>query len=78
MLDSATTQNSSQELTKKGQATKRIAVTVGVWEDLSNLRRPGETFSTLLEELIEREKKAGRMRDMMWIDEEDEFVELKP
>ncbi len=29
-------------------ATKRVAVTEAVWAELSNLRRPGETFSQLL------------------------------
>ena len=29
-------------------ATKRVAVTQAVWFELSDLRRPGETFSQLL------------------------------
>jgi len=51
-------------------------VTKEVWESLSMLRRPGETFSDLIGELIETEKKARLMRDMIRIDEEEEFVEL--
>jgi predicted CopG family antitoxin len=39
-------------------ATKRVAVTESVWAELSDLRRPGETFSQLLAEMIERERKA--------------------
>ena len=66
----------SIKLTKRGHATKRIAVTKEVWESLSMLRRPGETFSDLIGELIETEKKARLMRDMIRIDEEEEFVEL--
>jgi hypothetical protein len=31
-------------------ATKRVAVTESVWAELSDLRRPGETFSQLLAE----------------------------
>ena len=38
-------------------ATKRVAVTEPVWVGLSDLRRPGETFSQLLSEMIEREKR---------------------
>ena len=34
-------------------ATKRVAVTEPVWAELSDLRRPGETLSQLLAELIE-------------------------
>ncbi|MCJ7445745.1 MAG: hypothetical protein MUO26_14700 [Methanotrichaceae archaeon] len=66
----------SEELTSRGHATKRIAVTKEVWESLSMLRRPGETFSDLIEALIETEKKARLMRDMIRIAEEEEFVEL--
>ncbi|MEA2045049.1 MAG: hypothetical protein U9N48_00775 [Euryarchaeota archaeon] len=35
-------------------ATKRVAVTESVWAELSDLKRPGETFSQLLAEMIER------------------------
>lgn len=34
-------------------ASKRIAVTEPVWAELSDLRRPGETFSQLLADMVE-------------------------
>ncbi len=58
-------------------ANKRIPVTKEVWEDLSDLKRPGETFAQLLEEMIENEKKARLFRDLDKIEEEDEFVEMQ-
>ncbi len=59
-------------------ATKRIAVTETVWAELSDLRRPGETFSQLLEEMIESEKKARLIDHLKKIAEEGDFVELPP
>jgi predicted CopG family antitoxin len=38
-------------------ADKRIPVTCEVWEGLSDIKRPGETFANLLAEMIEHEKK---------------------
>lgn len=57
-------------------ATKRIPVSEKVWEELSYLKKPGETFTHLLEELIEQEKKARLFRDMKKIEDEGEFVEM--
>jgi predicted CopG family antitoxin len=59
-------------------ATKRLAVTEPVWAELSNLRRPGETFSQLLAEMIEREKKARLIEHLKQITDEGDFVELPP
>ncbi len=59
-------------------ATKRVAVTEAVWAELSNLRRPGETFSQLLAEMIEREKRARLIEHLKAIAEEGDFVELPP
>jgi predicted CopG family antitoxin len=59
-------------------ATKRLAVTESVWADLSDLKRPGETFSQLLEEMIEREKKARLIAHLNTIADERDFVELPP
>ncbi len=58
-------------------ANKRIPVTKDVWEGLSDLKKPGETFAQLLEEMIENEKKARLFRDLDKIEEEDEFVEMQ-
>ena len=59
-------------------ATKRLAVTEPVWSELSDLKRPGETFSQLLAGMIEREKKARLIEHLMQIAEEGDFVELPP
>jgi predicted CopG family antitoxin len=55
---------------------KRIPVTAKVWEDLSGLKAPGETFAQLLGEMIEHEKKRRLVMDMEEIEREGEFVEL--
>jgi predicted CopG family antitoxin len=57
-------------------ATKRIPVTENVWAELSDLKRPGETFSQLLEEMIEREKKARLIEHLKKIADEGDFVEM--
>ena len=57
-------------------ATKRIPVTEGVWTELSELKRPGETFIQLLEEMIEREKKARLIEHLKKIADEGDFVEM--
>jgi predicted CopG family antitoxin len=57
-------------------ATKRIPVTETVWVELSNLKEAGQTYSQLLEEMIEDRKKARFFRDMEGIERESEFVEL--
>lgn len=59
-------------------ASKRVAVTEAVWAELSDLRRPGETFSQLLAEMIERERKARLVEHLMKIADEGDFVELPP
>ncbi len=38
-------------------ATKRIPVSEGVWEEISELKRPGQTFDDLLAQMVEQEKK---------------------
>jgi predicted CopG family antitoxin len=57
-------------------ASKRIAVTEPVWAELSDLRRPGETFSQLLADLVEREKKARLIAHLRQIADEGDYVEL--
>jgi len=58
-------------------ATKRIPVSESVWRELSELKKLGQTFDQLLNEIVEREKKYRLMQDMKRIEEEGEFVELK-
>jgi hypothetical protein len=59
-------------------ATKRVAVTEPVWAELSDLRKPGETFNQLLAEMIDREKKARLIEHLKRIADEGDFVELPP
>jgi predicted CopG family antitoxin len=58
-------------------ATKYIFVTEAVWAELSELKRPGETFDQLLSEMIEREKKARLIEHLLKIAEDGEFVEMQ-
>jgi predicted CopG family antitoxin len=58
------------------EANKRIPVTESVWIELSDLKRAGQTYSQLLEEMIEDRKKARLFRDMETIEKEGEFVEF--
>ena len=48
-------------------ATKLVAVTEPIWAELSDLRRPGETFSQLM---IKREKKTRLIEHLMHIADE--------
>lgn len=57
-------------------AAKRVPVTENVWAQLSDLKRPGETFSQLLEEMIEHEKKARLIERLKKIVDEGDFVEM--
>ncbi len=57
-------------------ATKRIPVTESVWSELSELKKAGQTYSQLLEEMIEERKKALLFKDIEKIEEEGEFVEF--
>jgi predicted CopG family antitoxin len=58
-------------------ATKRIPVTETVWAELSDLKRPGETFDQLLSEMVDREKKARLVEHLLKIADEGEFVEMQ-
>ena len=57
-------------------ATKRIPVSEGVWEDISDLKRPGQTFDELLSHMVELEKKRRFIEDLDRIEAEGDFVEL--
>jgi predicted CopG family antitoxin len=57
-------------------AAKRIPVTEKVWEELSALKRAGQTYDELLGDLIEEHKKAVLFREIRAIEEKGEFVEL--
>jgi len=48
-----------------------------VWAELSTLKRPGETFDQLLNEMIEHEKKNRLIEHLKKIADEGEFVEMQ-
>jgi len=53
-------------------ATKRIIVREEVWAALSGMREPGMTFSELIEEMIEHEKKRRLLEDIRRIQETED------
>lgn len=57
-------------------AIKRIVVREEVWAALSSMRKPGMTFSELIEEMIEHEKKRRLIEDIKRIQETEELVEI--
>ncbi len=57
-------------------ATKRIPISPGIWEELSRLKEPGQTFDELIVKMIEREKKLRLLKDMKRIEETAEFVDI--
>ncbi|WP_332449523.1 hypothetical protein [Methanoculleus sp.] len=57
-------------------ATKRIPVSEEVWEEISDLKRPGQTFDDLLAQMVEQEKKRRFIEEMDRIEAEGDFVEL--
>lgn len=58
-------------------ATKRIPVSAIVWSELSDLKSAGITYDTLLEGMIEREKKQRLVNDLKRIEARGKFVEMK-
>ena len=58
-------------------ATKRIPVSEEVWAEISELKRPGQTFDDLLSQMAEQEKKRRFIEDMDRIEAEGGFVELE-
>ena len=67
----------SKRPTARMPATSRIPVSRAVWGELSSLRKPGETYDHLLEEMVEREKKHRLFEDMDRIEKRGKFVAMK-
>ncbi|VUT24872.1 MAG: hypothetical protein MOIL_00722 [Candidatus Methanolliviera sp. GoM_oil] len=59
------------------RATKRIPVTFVTWEEVSRLKRPGQTFDELLQEMVETEKKEMLVKEMEKIEKNEAFVKLE-
>lgn len=59
-------------------ATKRIPVTEKTWQEISELKQPGQTFDELLSRMAEREKMHRLVNDLKRIEEEEEFMDFEP
>ena len=57
-------------------ATKRIPVTEEMWQELSRLKKAGQTYSELLKEIVEEHRKTHQFKEMRLIEERGDFVEL--
>jgi len=59
-------------------AIKTIPVTKKTWQEISDLKQPGQTFDELLSRMAEREKMHRLANDLKRIEEEEEFPDFKP
>jgi predicted CopG family antitoxin len=57
-------------------ANKRIPVTDEIWQTLSNLKRPGQTYDSLLAEMIEIKQERDFLAHIEEIEKTAEFVSL--
>ncbi len=62
-------------MTSEG-ATKRIPVTPEVWESLSKLKRPGQTYDSLLEEMIALKEEHDFLKHLKEIETSGDFISL--
>ncbi|AGB03290.1 hypothetical protein [Methanoregula formicica] len=57
-------------------ASKRIPVTEEIWESLSDLKRPGQTYDALLAEMIALKQEHDFLTHMEEIAKNGKFVRL--
>ncbi|MCX6685768.1 MAG: hypothetical protein NTV10_03825 [Methanoregula sp.] len=57
-------------------ANKRIPVTEKIWESLSKLKRPGQTYDSLLEEMIALKEEHDFLIHLEEIEKTGDFVSL--
>ena len=57
-------------------ANKRIPVREKTWKELNDIKSAGQTYDMLLQELIEKEKKAKLKRDTKKILQTQKFYDL--
>jgi len=57
-------------------ANKRIPVTEEIWESLSKLKRPGQTYDSLLEEMIALKEEHDFLIHLEEIEKTGDFVSL--
>ncbi len=60
----------------KMSATKRIPVSEHIWTLLYDLKKPGQTYDSLIEELVHHEKELRFLSEMDAIESEADFSEL--
>ena len=58
------------------QPYKRISLTPSTWEQLSLLKKPGETFDHLISDLIEERQRQDIIRHVRHVAEHGDFVSL--
>ncbi len=58
-------------------STKRIPVRPSTWEELYELRKPGQTFDQVLSDMVAREKKRRLFEDADRKMREGHFTELE-
>lgn len=58
-------------------ANKRIPVTEEIWESLSDLKRPGQTYDGLLSEMIALKQEHDFLTHMEEIEKNGQFVTLE-
>ena len=56
--------------------TRNITVSEKVWAELSELKRPKQSFDELLSKMAEYEKKIRLVNDMKRIEKRSDFVEM--
>jgi len=57
-------------------ANKRIPVTDEIWQILSNMKRPGQTYDSLLAEMIEIKQERDFLAHIEEIEKTAQFVSL--
>ncbi len=55
---------------------KRIPVSPSTWEELSMLKKPGETFDHLISDLISERQKKELIRHVRSVAEQGDFISL--
>jgi hypothetical protein len=58
-------------------ANKRIPVTEEIWESLSDLKRPGQTYDGLLSEMIALKQEHDFLARMEEIEKNGQFMSLE-
>ena len=58
-------------------ASKRIPVTAEIWEALSRLKRPGQTYDSLLEEMIALKEEHDFLAHLEEIEKTGDFVSVR-